>query len=103
MKMSDTEFQLSSIKCDLEVITSNIDDLLNTQQWFMDDYFAVKPTTAEGRLLFAHAFDEMRIKLSQQDMIMDYLNMEAKKLIEKIAELEKKVEKKPTSSSFGEQ
>lgn len=93
---------MSNIRFDLEVLSENIDDWLNVNHWLRDEYFETRPKTSEERAYFVASFNEMRVKLSQQEMLIDYFNMEAKKLIERIEGLEKSIKKEPTSSNFGE-
>lgn len=100
--MNNTKFEMSNIRFDLEVLSENIDDWLDVNHWLRDEYFETRPKTAEEKACFVASFNEMRVKMSQQSMLIEHFNMEAKKLIERIEDVEKSIKKEPTSSNFAE-
>ena len=93
-------FELATVKADLEVLKQKYDGLLNTHGWFGDDMFKFKeiPATKSDLMTYAYGYDEARIQHQQTfDLMHGYLK-DFEELIKRLNEIEK-----ASSENFGEE
>ncbi|PTH61870.1 pathogenicity island protein [Staphylococcus agnetis] len=84
-------WELSNLKCDLEVLKQKYDFLLSTHSWFGDDMFKFeeRPETKSDLMTYAYGYDEAQIHHKQTSDLMRYYLNEFEKLIERLNEIEK--------------
>ncbi|MEB7824282.1 type II toxin-antitoxin system toxin TscT [Staphylococcus chromogenes] len=92
-------FELATVKADLEVLKQKYDGLLNTHGWFGDDMFKFKeiPATKSDLMTYAYGYDEARIHHQQTFDLMNGYLKEFEKLIKRLDEIEK-----ASSEKFGD-
>lgn len=91
-KLKSVNWELSNKIEDVEMITERIEDLLEAQGWFMDDYLIHdKEHVLSNREVITHGakYHEMRIHIQQFDRLLTMYKNELTNVIKQFKEIKK--------------